>query len=87
MKPIKREKNVVGTLFALMQMDNGNGLVYVQSSNYNGKVRGGIVKKWLCCNLTQKQGFQEFQKMAREGLPMLEAKALFEKKITSKLRR
>jgi hypothetical protein len=84
MKTIAKSQNVAGTFYALVELSNGNGLVYVQKHNYNGRVRGGMTVRWFCCALTARQSGTDFQKMAREGLPMDQARAMFEKKLKGK---
>ena len=84
MKTIETSKNKAETLYALVELENGNGLVYVKKHQYCSHARMGFSTKWYCCTLTQKQNHTDFQLMAREGLPMIEAKAFFTKKINGK---
>lgn len=76
--------NQVGTLFAIKTLENGNALVMKLCSNYDGNVRGGISKKWRCVQPTVRMSGTDFNKMVREGLPMSEAKALFDKRIAGR---
>ncbi len=45
-KAIAKNTNTVGTVFALVEYENGTYGVYKLCSNYDGNVRGGITKIW-----------------------------------------
>jgi len=78
MSNTQKQQNKAGTWFALVTATDGEtGLVHKLCSNYS---LGQTNTKWRICNLP-KQDNTSFQKMAREGMAISEAKALFTKKL------
>jgi len=77
MKTLTIKTNKSGNKVALVKLNNGGFLVYIQKVNYS---HGRDVAKWFICNLTQKQEHNDFQKMAKKGLEESVATTLFNKK-------
>ena len=79
-----KKQNKAGTWFALVQIKTGNYLVYKYCINSNGKVRGGMSGAWRYVQPVSRMSYAESSKMAREGLPLEEAEALFNKRLAGK---
>ena len=77
MKAIDKKQNKSGKWYALVELENGNGLVMVRKVNYS---HGRNVEKWVFCN-KHRQPNNEFQQMVKQGLPMSEARAMFDQKL------
>lgn len=71
-------KNKAGTLFQLQFLVNGNARVLKHCANYS---LGKIHYTWRVDAPTARMPHKEFQGMAKNGLPIETAKALFEKRI------
>ena len=76
-----KAQNKAGTFFALTKLENGNYLVFKLCSNSDSRVRGGVSKAWRCVQPSARMNNTEFQKMAREGLPKVEAETLYKKRL------
>jgi len=77
MKTLEIKINKAGNKVAIVKLNNGNFLVYIQKCNYS---RGKNVFKWFPCLLTRDQKNNDFQNMVKEGLSFVEAEKLFKKK-------
>jgi hypothetical protein len=79
---VLKQKNLAGTVYILAKLATGNFVVYKRKENY---VRGKMASS-LAFVTPRKMSNQEGQKYAREGIPELDAMALFNKKIKGKSR-
>ncbi len=77
MKTLEVKTNKSGNKVALVVLNNGGFLVYVQKCNYS---HGRDVYKWFPCMLTQKQQNNDFQLMVKSGLSKDVALELFKKR-------
>ena len=77
MKTMSSKTTKSGNKVALVIMNNGGFLVYIQKCNYS---QGKNVYKWFPCMLTQKQKNNDFQLMVKAGLTEMEATRLYNKK-------
>ncbi len=77
MKTLEIKTNKAGNKVALVVLNNGGFLVYIQKCNYS---QGKDIYKWFPCMLTQKQQHNDFQKMVRTGVEKTVALELFKKR-------
>ena len=66
-----------GNKIALVKLNNGSFLVYIQKCNYSN---GRDVLKWFPCMTSIKQDHNDFQTMVKHGLDESTARALFTKR-------
>lgn len=81
LKMIDKKPNTVGTWFGLVILQNGNFLVYKLCENY---VLGKINKTWRYILPKQRMSYAETSKLSRTGMPEIEARALFTKRLAGK---
>ena len=78
---VLKRKNQAGIVFVLVKVAaTGNYVVYKRKENY---VRGKMMAS-LAFVTPRKMSNQEGQKYAREGIPEIDAMALFNKKLKGK---
>ena len=70
-------ENKTGKRFAIVKKGNGF-IVIAECKNYE---RGQTVTSWRVCQKNLRQPHQEFQAMAKKGMPLAEAEKLFNKKV------
>jgi hypothetical protein len=76
-KAYRLGSNKTGKRFAIVKRGKGF-IVIAEFKNYE---RGHTVANWRVCQQYRNQPFQEFQAMAKAGMPFSEAEKLFNKKV------
>jgi hypothetical protein len=77
MKTYRLGENKTGKRFAIVKK-GGGFVVITECKNYE---RGQTVTSWRVCQKNLRQPHQEFQAMAKKGMPFAEAEKLFNKKV------